>query len=95
MTTTIQFDPLGTTACVLTSSTVQHSIENENRASTTIAGLASTLSSAVVRPQVIYIEDTNRYIDSLSDQELVEMVQLLDEKEQILELEQPKIYKKL
>lgn len=94
MTTTIQFDPLGTTACLLTSSTVQHSVDNEDHATTTITSLATTLSSSIVKPQVVYMQETYRYVDSLSDQELVEMVQLLENKEQEFIIEEPKTYTK-
>ena len=95
MTSIIQFDPLGTTACLLTTSTTQHFVENKDNASTTIAGLATTLTSSVASPQVVYLEETNQYIDSLSDQELVEMVQLLENKEHDFIEEEPRTYHKV
>ena len=101
MTTTLHFDPLGTTSCLFTSSTVQNVVKDEDRASTTITGLATTLSLSMMKPQIVYVDTTNRYIDSLSDQQIVEMLQLLEEKDKTelvfskIQEENTKVYKKI
>lgn len=96
--TIIVNDPLEATSMLCTTSTIYDTVEDQDSASTTITSLASTISSQMSSPAVIHIDYTNRYLDSLSTEQLCEMERLLDQKEEInlaqLEQETPKTYQK-
>ena len=105
--TVIHIDPLGTTTLSCTTSTVDETIDDGDLRSTTYSGLSTTLLSSGMNHQHVDIHMMNRYIDSLSEEQIVEMAQLLDEKEKDFiipietkevqvdkTLEAPKVYQK-
>ena len=94
--TVFHADPLGTTTMVCTTLTLPETVDDKDARSSTVVALASSLTSSMARPESTYIYLSNRYIDSLSDTELVEMEQKLEKKEaeMLISLEQPKVYQK-
>lgn len=98
----IKLDTTGTTSLLTGTSTLESTVDNEEDATTTALLTASTLSSTM--PIYAHAEMSQRYIDSLSDNELIEMEQRLSEKEnemslkingEEIKLETPKTYKKV
>lgn len=100
--TYIRLDPLGTTTCLTLTSVVDEvadTIDND----TATASLTSTVTTALSNTCYASCDMANKYIDSLSDQQLVEMTTKLEQKENELsftlndnkvEIELPKVYKK-
>lgn len=97
--TIIVNDPIGATSLLCTTSSIYDSIDDPDLASTTISSLTSTISSQMSSPAVIHLDYTSRYLDSLSVEQLCEMEQLLDQKDnemrQIsIQQDKPKVYEK-
>lgn len=99
----IKLDTTGTTSLLSGTSTLESTVDNEEDATTTALLTASTLSSSMPRVYA-HAEISQRYIDSLSDTELIEMEQRLEQKENEMTLnvngeeiiiETPKTYKKI
>lgn len=79
--TIIVKDPLEATSTLCTTTSINDTVDDSDLASTTITGLASTLTSQMSRPMVIYVDAASRFVDSLSMEQLCEMEQKLSEKE--------------
>jgi len=79
--TFIQIDPLGTTTLMSTTSTLDDTVQDSDAKSTTIAGLATSLTTSMSRPESTYIYMSNHYIDSLTDEEIIQMEERLADKE--------------
>lgn len=99
----IRLDTTGTTSLLTGTTTLDSTIENDEDATTTALVTASTLSTAMSTSQA-HAEMSQRYIDSLSDAQLIEMEQRLAQKENEISInmsgeeviiETPKTYKKL
>ncbi len=99
----IKIDTIGTTSLLSATTTTGSSVDDINDASTTAVAVCSTLTTAMPSGYA-HAETTQRYIDSLSDEQLVEMERLLEEKESSMGItsnievkspEKPKVYKKL
>lgn len=80
--TIIQIDPLGTTTLLCVSSTIDDTVGDEDLRSTTYTGLTTTITSSGPSPRHVDVHMANRYVDSLSDTQLVQMVEMLDQKEE-------------
>lgn len=80
--TFIQIDPLGTTTLMSTTSTLDDTVQDSDAKTTTIAGLATSLTTSMARPESTYIYMSNHYIDSLTDEEIIQMEERLADKEQ-------------
>jgi len=98
--TVLYVDPIGTTSLLSTTSTLEDTVEDSDARSTTISGLASSLTSSMSEGTRMNVYMANQYVDSLSDQQLVQMIDLLDAKEDSLlsqityQEEQPKVFQK-
>ena len=70
--TIIRIDPLGTTTMLTSTSTINETVDDEEAKSTLIAGLTTSLSttSATQTRNYVQMDVANRYLDSLSDEEL-------------------------
>lgn len=99
----IKLDTAGTTTLLSATTTTESTVDNEEDAITTALTSATTLSSSFPSASA-HAEMTQRYIDSLSETELIEMEQRLTQKEnemsikingEELTIETPKTYKKL
>lgn len=78
--TLIHIDLLDTTSLACTTSTIDDTVTDDDLKSTIYTSLTSTLTSSGPRPYVD-IHMTHRYLDSLSDTQLVQMEKLLEQKE--------------
>ncbi len=97
--TIIVNDPLEATSMLCTTSSIYDTVDDPDLASTTVSSLASTISSQMSSPVAIRLDYTNRYLDSLSTEQLCQMEQLLEQKEDeiivnTLQQEKPKVYEK-
>ncbi len=79
MVITVDGGGLLSTAC--TSTTTYTLTDDEDAKSTTVSALSSTLATTLLTPENEHIYITNQYIDSLSDEQLVEMEKKLSAKE--------------
>lgn len=101
--TTIYIDPIGTTTSLSIASTVGETIDSIDNDDLTTTLLSSTISS-VVSNAYANCDMTNKYIDSLTDEQLIAMEQSLDEKDDVfysirvgdtkVGVELPKVYVK-
>ena len=90
--TIIRIDPLGTTTMLTSTSTINETVDDEEAKSTLIAGLTTSLSttSATQTRNYVQMDVANRYLDSLSDEELEKLDNLLREREkQVVEITLP------
>lgn len=89
-------DPLGTTTMLSVTSTLNETVQDNDARSTTIVSLATSLTASMARPESTYVYLSNRYLDSLTDTELVEMEKKLAQKEEemLISQEKPKVYQK-
>lgn len=98
--TVLYIDSIGTTSLLSTTSTLEDTVEDSDTRSTTISGLASSLTSSMSEGTRMNVYMANQYVDSLSDQQLVQMIDLLDAKEDSIlsqttyQEEQPKVFQK-
>ena len=101
--TILHLDPLGTTTSLSLTSTVEDIVDTVDDQTTLVTAVGSTITSVLSNPRYSYCDMANRYVDSLTDQQLVEMDKLLQEKEDsfvftlgdnVVEVEKPKVYKK-
>ena len=97
-----RIDPLGTTSILGTSITVTNTVKNSDTKSATISSLSALLVTSMARPETMYINLANRYVDSLTDTQLQEISNKLEQKEQLyntnihqLSEEKPKVYQKI
>lgn len=99
----IRLDTTGTTSLLTGTTTLDSTVENDEDATTTALVTASTLSTTMSTAQA-HADTSQRYIDSLSDAQLIEMEQRLVQKENEISLnmngeeliiETTKTYKKL
>ena len=99
----IKIDTIGASSLLSATSTTGSTVDDPNEASTTAVAVCSTLTSSMPSGYA-HAEASQRYIDSLSDEQLVEMERLLEEKESSMGItpnievkspEKPKVYKKL
>lgn len=99
----IKLDTTGTTTLLTGTSTLESTVDNDEEATTTALVTASTLSSSMTSGYA-HAEMSQRYLDSLSDTQLVEMEQRLMQKEnemainidgEEITIETPKTYKKV
>ncbi len=76
---------------VLSTATVYDLVDDQNIRGTTVAGLTTSFTSvlAVETAQAKNIDITTQYIESLSDEELAQMEQLLTDKEESIVIEEP------
>ena len=81
--TYIGLDLYGTTTLYGMTTMTNSTIKDDNAASSTALGLATTLSNAASSNH-FYMNATTKYIDSLSNEQLCEFVNRLDEREEAL-----------
>ena len=78
----VNIDASGTTTLLCTTSTIDDTVQDNDSKTTTYACLASTVtSSGGISSQHIDVKMANNYIDSLSDTQIVQLEQMLAEKE--------------
>ena len=98
----IKIDPIETTSLVSATTTTESTVDDSDEATTTALGVSSTLTTSMP-PGYAHAESTQRYIDSLSDTQLIELEQRLIQKENEMlkvsdgveikiEIETPKTY---
>ena len=96
--TYIYIDPLGTTTLISTTTSLDDTIADDDLKSTTITGLATSLTSSISTPASADMYYTDKYIDSLTDEQIIEMSKLLDDKTAEIgiedNIEKPKVYQK-
>ena len=99
--TTIYIDPIGTTTSLSITSTIEDVKTVDNDTLTTT--LATAITTAVMNPVYANCDITNKYLDSLTDEELIAMEHRLEEKEDNysvrvghtkVEVDIPKVYTK-
>ncbi len=75
---------------LLSTSTVYDLVEDQSVRGTTVAGLITSLTSACAMgtAEAKNVDMTNKYIESLSDDELYRMEQLLSDKEESFMIEE-------
>ena len=91
--TIIKLDPVGTTTMLSLTSTIESALDDEEAKATLITGLTTSLSTTTPfnSRNYIYMDTATRYVDSLTDDELMRLDNLLKEREeQIVEIEFPK-----
>ncbi len=72
-------DPYGTTTLACLTSVADELTDNKDAVSTTILGLSTSVSTAQA-PNHIYMGST-RYVESLSDDQLVRYVEMIEQRE--------------
>ena len=77
----IKLGPLETVTSLSVTTTLGDSLEKEDFQSTSISALSTSLASSVVDKPNVELNITQKYIDSLSDSQLAEMVERLSQKE--------------
>lgn len=105
--TIIQIDPIGTTSLACTTSTVSDLVDDKDSLTATATGVATTIAATGgINTRHIHITAAERYVESLSDSQLGEMIDQLDEFQKKYEVkfeigepktqqaEQPKVYQK-
>ena len=76
----IKLGPLETATSLTVTTTLGESLEKEDYQSTSISALSTSLASSVIDKPNVELNITQKYIDSLSDSQLAEMVERLTEK---------------
>ena len=77
--TVIQIDPLGTTTLACTSSTVTDLVDDKDSVAATATGVATTIAATGgVNTRHIHMTMAEQYVESLSDEQLAEMTQKVD-----------------
>jgi len=105
--TIIQIDPIGTTSLACTTSTISDLVDDSDALSTTATGVATSITAAGgINTSHVHITAAERYVGSLSDSQLCEMIDQLNEfqkkyeanitigKPKTQQLEPPKVYQK-
>ena len=96
--TVVYIDPLGTTTLLSTTTSLDDTVDDSDAKSTTMTGLTSSLTTALSNPNETHIYMANAYVDSLTDEQIVEMSNLLADKSIDLKAqdsnEKPKVYQK-
>ena len=82
----IKLGPLETVTSLTVTSTLGDSLEKEDFQSTSISALSTSLASSVIDKPHVELNITQKYVDSLSDSQLAEMVEKLTEKNDDLTL---------
>ena len=80
--TTIYIDPIGTTTSLSTAYTVGETVDSVDNDELTTTLACTTLTSALT-PAYANCDMANKYIDSLTDEQLVAMEQRLEEQDDI------------
>lgn len=77
--TTIYIDPIGTTTSLSVTSTIEdiRTVDNDTLTTT----IASAITTSALSPAYADCDMTNRYLDSLTDTQLIEMEQKLAAKD--------------
>ena len=92
--TVIGIDPIGTTSLYCMTTSTNSIVQDENEATSTALGLATTLSSSFSQSEHISINTTTRYISSLSDEQLAMFSEMIDNSEKSFVENDQKVYKK-
>ena len=92
--TIIQIDPIGTTSLLCLTSTLDDTVQDKDARSTTITALTTTIASSSSTPRHIQMNYASRYVESLSDEQLAEMEQRLAYKEEMMNVQAPKVLQK-
>ncbi len=96
--TYLYIDPLGTTTLLSTISSLDETLEGDDLKSTTIMGLTTSLTSSISSPASADLYYADKYIDSLTDEQIAEMSNLLEDKSTDFKVqdgnEKPKVYQK-
>ena len=77
---------VGIMGTALTTCVVYDLVENNKARGTTIAGMVSALGSALLIPKRNEY-DTEKYLDSLSDEQIIELEKRLEEREKDIVIE--------
>ena len=80
----IKLGPIETVTSLTLTTSLGDSLEREDYQSTSISALSTSLASSVIDKPHVELNIAQKYIDSLSDSQLAEMVERLSEKNEDL-----------